>query len=74
MLNFFACFFAPENLEELNPKNLLRLFLALKIILFSEVSFKDPPKIPFKTSINITSQGKFLFFEGFFLARLFLKR
>ena len=51
------------------PKNLLRLFLPQKLFLFSEVIFKDPPKIPFKTSIKITSR---VFF--FYLLRLFLPR
>ena len=60
-----------------NPKNILRLFFASKIIFyFSEVIFKDPPKISFKTSIKITSRGYFLYFSRlFFLPRevIFLK-
>ena len=50
------------------PKNLLRLFFASKLFLFSEVIFQDPPKISFKTSIKITSRGYFYFL------RLFLPR
>ena len=39
--------------------------LALKLILFSEVIFKDPPKIPFKTSTKITSRGYYHYFWDF---------
>ena len=54
-----------KTLEAHNPKNLLRLFFALKIF-FSEVIFRDPPKIPFKASIKITSRGYFYFLRLFF--------
>ena len=47
-------------------------FLPQKLFLFSEVIFKDPPKIPFKTSIKITSRGYFYFWGYFCLAKLFL--
>ena len=57
-----------------NPKNLLRLFLPRKLFFFSEVIFKDPPKLCFKTSTKITSRGYFHFLRFFFcLPRLFLK-
>ena len=40
---------------------------------FLRLFFKDPPQIPYKTTIKITSQG-YLFFEDICcLARLFLK-
>ena len=52
-----------------NPKNLLRLFLPQKLFFFSEVIFKDPPKICFKTSIKITSRGYFYFSRLFFTSR-----
>ena len=49
-------------------------FLPWKLFLFSEVIFKDPPKIAFKTSIKNNLARLFLFFEVIFcLARLFLK-
>ena len=52
------------------PKNLLRLFfLPQKLSIFSEVIFRDPPKIPFKTSTKITSRGSFLVSEVLFLPR-----
>ena len=35
----------------------------------SEVIFKDPPKIPFKTSIKIASRGYFYFLKLFFASR-----
>ena len=55
------------------PKNLLKLFFALKII-FYEVIFRDPPKILFKTSIKITSRSYFYFSRLFFTSRgYFLK-
>ena len=57
------------------PKNLLRLFfLPQNLFLFSEVIFKDPPKICFKTSIKRTSRGYFYFSRLFFALRgYFLK-
>ena len=36
------------------PKNLL-IFFASKSFIFSEIIFKDPSEIPFKTSVKITS-------------------
>ena len=57
-----------------NPKNLLRLFLPWKLLSFSEVIYKDPPKIPFKTSTEITSRGYFKILRLFFASRgYFLK-
>ena len=64
----------PNSLEShtflgfLFPKNLLRLLFFASKNIFSEVVFRDPQKIPFKTSIKITSRGYFYFL------RLFLPR
>ena len=49
------------------PMNPLSLFIASRIILFSEEIIKDPPKIvAFKTSIKLTSRG-FCYLRQFFL-------
>ena len=45
------------------------LFAPKNLFWFAEVIFKDPPKIPFKTSIKITSWGYFYIFWGYFLPR-----
>ena len=63
----FLCF------EKKSPKNLLRLFFASKIIHISWGFFKDPPKIPFKTSIKITSRGYFYFLRLYILPRGVIK-
>ena len=44
-------------------------FLPWKLFLFSEAIFKDTPKIPFKTSMKITSRGYFYFSRLFFASR-----
>ena len=53
------------------PKNLFGLFLTLRVIsTFCKVIFGDPPKIPFKTSVKLTSLWLFLTLQGYFcLAR-----
>ena len=49
--------------------------VAIIFFKFSEVIFRDPPNIPFKTSIEMTSRGYFLFFEVMFcLARFCSKK
>ena len=52
-----------------NPKNLLRLFFASKIILFSEVIFKDPPKHTLENKLKNNLARLFLFFEVIFASR-----
>ena len=51
----------PPNFPHNFPPETLSIFwgyfLPWKIFLFSEVIFRDPPKMPFKTSIKITSRG-----------------
>ena len=44
---------ASSDLTRLNPKHLLRLFSASKVI-FSKDIFKSARKIPFKTRLKIT--------------------
>ena len=44
-------------------------FLPQKLFLLSEVIFKTPPKLPFKTSVKITSRGYFYFLRLFFASR-----
>ena len=59
------------------PKNLLRLFFLQKFCLFSEAIYKkDPPKMPFKTSIkNNLARFLFIFWGCFFASRgYFLKK
>ena len=59
-------------LKHYYPKNLLRLFVCLNV--FSEVIFKDSPKLPFKTSIKNNLARLFLFVEVIFASRgYFLK-
>ena len=52
------------------PENLLRLFFASEVIFnFSELIFRDPPRISFKTNIKIASRGYFYFLRFFFASR-----
>ena len=60
-----SCFFV-RFLPIWAPKNLLRLFFAWIFSFKSEVIFKDPPKRPFKRSIQIASRSFFSFFQAFF--------
>ena len=58
-----------NNTKSAHPKNRLRLFCLKNYLYFLRLFWKTLPKIPFKTSIWITSWGYFYFLRLLFASR-----